>query len=295
MDHKKKVLTLTGIIISFAAIPVFLMVGLINPSHMWAFFVVAFIVAVLLVIRLVLLKKGSEKLSKLGIITIILIGTAISGAGAVHIVKAANAYSNYEYLRLKMMNVSSSNTIDDLKFRIKRLPSNFRDTELIKHEMDDLDRYMFNIESGRTQFKYIYNFNNKHINWDCSKYLYNYSFEELFIDTKWNVDGTTSVFKYSKVNYNTKNLSYPTSLKTGTSSGKDYYFFVNKELSDDKTQLVNEYLDFGFVNKVDSSDWILSFKIDNFRISTEEGFIVDLYCYADGTHHTLTTKYSTKI
>lgn len=258
---------------------------LVNPSGMWPFLIVAFLIFISIFIFTFLKTKEKRGITTSICIFTFILGSLLSLSG-VHIYKAANAERIYNDILLhQIKNFEFKSDIREIRKTIRKLPITYGYTRTIKNECDDLEsdlRY-----SGRLEFYWVSNFEKYNSNWDCSRYLYRADIYNLVYGAEWQIDNGTKTFKYCWESGSGETL-YGKSLPNNMESGKDYYFYTTYGYYNDRSYTVNQYIEFGYRNKKDKDDKFLAFRVGNYRLNDNNKGVLDVYCYSDGSTHTLT-------
>lgn len=276
------IVTLSQLISMFA----FAAVGFVSAGSMWPFFILSGLILISIILHQTVFVFPSKRRVISGIV--ILCAEAISWTvlGGIHIGKAAKAESNYNELNSMMMNIRYSSDVYTIKNKISVIPTTYKDISSIKEEVKDLE-WAFNRTYGREQFGKVNNFSVNHSNWDCSAYLYNYSFKSLFFGANWKVDDTNKTLSYYR-DGSGERFSVPSSiLPNNMQSGKEYYFYTEFDYLDDKNALVNQYMKFGYENKNDPTDKFLAYEFGYYHFNKDGQRRIEVYCYSDDSSHYL--------
>ena len=194
-----------------------------------------------------------------------------------------------------MLDVSSSN-ISNLYSKMIDMPEYYSDMRTIKMEFDYLYTYYQKMHYDNTlsltdklsesksslardAYIVIKNFDEQHINWDCSSLLSEIN-KELVFGAKWTYINNTFYWYESNGGY-----VLQTNLPNNKEDEKEYYYYTEYKATSWKTGI--QSIMFGYENKNDETDKFEAFNLRS--ISYKNGYIsIIVECISNNTNYKMT-------
>lgn len=189
------------------------------------------------------------------------------------------------------MQYFDNNSINEIDSILSELPDNFKDVNNITNQYKLIRKHAKNLSEISTMkdLRFKEGTSNKlreayaqlslinNIDWNLENFLNSIKIELLIFDIKWENQSTSYSFKWSYDESITDKNLYST-IPSNKENGKSYYY--TEDIHDD-------YIIFGYTNKIDSNEKFNAFKVSYIRY-TNSKFYIDVYCYQNDIRYTFT-------
>lgn len=222
--------------------------------------------------------KRMKKFVKLSLMLLTSLIIILAAAIPIRNHKKAEYAETYDKLKYKMMNLNSNMDLDDIFQYLNKLPSDYKDTNTIRSEYNDIKNEINVIENHRVEVNRYYDemreayynlleLDKKLESWDLSSYFDRVDRRILLLGIRWTLKSNENGVGEGEIYY--FELKPNGTLSTNLPSDREDYTTYNYYAD-------NNYTIFGFSKKYNDHDRFDAYKI--IRITENE---LEIYCFSN--------------